>query len=502
MKHEQTIAMAQTLLAEGRAADVVRMIVPLLGGTDEPDTAILLHGLLARARLGAGDAPDGVLGGALGRFASEAARAALPPRLHAEVALWLGWAHTFPGAHRDLPRALHLLRQADVRFAQRLDVRGRLWALVGQVRALDALGEPGLAAALAQAAPIQHALRDEQAAMWLRQLGWEEEPGPFVLPSVAADVRRLAVTRCPVLLRGAAGTGKEHLARRLHAARAARGRPGAEALFVALGTADPSDPCYAEPMALAEGGLQKTLTALPPGSTLFIDEAGRLPEQAQADLLHFLTRAEERATEPPVHVIAATRYDLGERTGDFNEALLHRLTVATAELLPLRERPFEVALLAHHFTRELRVAGAPVASLTDPAMQALLSYAWPGNIRQMRNEIERALVFAGSEPVPVINLGDLSGAIAAAFSGSTAGQAAAPPRATPEQSLDEALAEMEKAIIEQTLATHGGQVTASAAALGLTRQGLYKKMKRLGIDASQFQPVSTSEPAAPLLHLN
>ena len=131
--------------------------------------------------------------------------------------------------------------------------------------------------------------------------------------------------------------------------------------------------------------------------------------------------------------------------------------------------PSRRLLLVHHFLRDLSPAATPTPSITERALQTLLRYSWPGNIRQLRNEIERALVFVGSEPLPVVDQRDLSSAVAAL------GPVPVASARTSGQSLDEALSEAERAFIAQALAAHEGQVTASARALGLTRQGLYKK---------------------------
>jgi DNA-binding NtrC family response regulator len=132
-------------------------------------------------------------------------------------------------------------------------------------------------------------------------------------------------------------------------------------------------------------------------------------------------------------------------------------------------------------------------------MEALLRYNWPGNVRQLRNEIERALVHVQSEPAPTIDLDILSNTIVEGARKSRSPQMPQDePDAIlePDQTLSDVLSRTEKAVIERVLRACDGQVTASADVLGLTRQGLYKKMKRLDIDASTFQSSSEPTPTA------
>ena len=171
------------------------------------------------------------------------------------------------------------------------------------------------------------------------------------------------------------------------------------------------------------------------------------------------------------------------------EDLYYRLGVIPLHVPPLRERREEIPLLVRHFLNALRPPGTPLPTLTNRAVEALLHYAWPGNVRQLHNEIERLFAFLGSEPAPLIDAKDLSPTLVEASGGPLSPELLASAQEAilkPGHALDQVLAGTEKVLIERVLAEHHGQITASANALGLTRQGLYKKMKRLGIDASRF----------------
>ena len=185
--------------------------------------------------------------------------------------------------------------------------------------------------------------------------------------------------------------------------------------------------------------------------------------------------------------------------GRFRPALRNRLRVISLHVPPLRERRPDIPLLARHFLDRMRPEGSALVSITQPAMEALLRYNWPGNVRQLRNEIERALVHVQSEPAPTITLDMLLDAIVENARERTSPDTS--PDASdailePDQTLNDVLSRTEKSVIERVLQACDGQVTASADVLGLTRQGLYKKMKRLGIDASAFQPTSEPTPAS------
>lgn len=311
---------------------------------------------------------------------------------------------------------------------------------------------------------------------------------------VARRLPRLRASRGSVLIHGEPGTGKRHVARLL--------QPGSAAgPLLVLDAAALGDEGVERALfgASAEGTLHEGALRRAAGGTVLIDDVAALPPAVQRRLARFL-RGEtgpDGARPLPVRVVATLSEAPAEaeRAGRLDAALRDALSTAVVALPPLRERRGDVVLLAHHFLRRLTPSGAPVATLTQEARDALLRYPWPGNVRQLRNELERALVFVGSEPAPVIDVADLSPALREE-----------PPASADVAwpldrihgaacSLDDVLADTERAVIEQVLARHHGQVSAAAETLGLTRQGLYKKMKRLHVDPARFHaddPSSTS----------
>lgn len=310
---------------------------------------------------------------------------------------------------------------------------------------------------------------------------------------LAQQLYRLRASHSPVLITGERGTGKELVARAVHALSERKEQP-----FRILHCAQVA-PEHLERHLFGDARTAGALCAAD-GGTLFLDDVDALPAAVQPRLLRFLQEGEVfpvegggRAARPNVRLVAATTGALEAllRAGRFRDDLFYRLNVIPLRLPPLRERREEVPLLVRHFLHVLQPPGAPVPAVTGRAMDALLRYDWPGNVRQLRNEIERALALVGSEPAPTIDLADLSPALRAAPL--REGPDAAP-ALQPGQDLDALLAAVEKAIIEEVLRHCDAQVTAAAERLGLSRQGLYKKMKRLGVDPARL--------ASPTLHLN
>ncbi len=291
-------------------------------------------------------------------------------------------------------------------------------------------------------------------------------------------------TRATVLLTGETGTGKEVLARSIHAGSERGGGP-----FVALN-------CAAFPDTLLESelfghvrgaftGADRAKTGLfeeANGGTLFLDEIGETSGVLQVKLLRVLQEREvrpvggNRSRRVDVRVIAATHRDpRAEITqGRFREDLYYRLAVFPLDVPPLRERREDILPLARHFLalhgkREKRAD----CHLSPEAENLLVAHAWPGNVRELENEMQRALAL--SQTGDVIPPERLSPRL-------RDGLEALEPERIEGETLQESLARAEAWLLRSALERHGGRRAATARALGITREGLYKKMKRLGIE--------------------
>jgi len=287
-------------------------------------------------------------------------------------------------------------------------------------------------------------------------------------------LERIAPSDASVLITGEHGTGKEVVARWLHAA-----SPRAAGAFVAVNAGGLGEGVLeSELFGHVKGAFTDARTdragcfELADGGTLFLDEIANMPFTQQARMLRVLQTGEfhpvgsSRSRKVDVRVIAATNADIASEAveGRFREDLLYRLNTVEVRLPPLRDRREDVPRLAGVFLGRVRRPGAP-RRLAPAAMEALLAHPWPGNVRELEHVVERAVLLARGDTIEVDDL-----ALRARAEGA--------PRLE-----GMTLEQAERYLIERALAAHGGNVSDAARALGLSRSALYRRLGSLGIRA-------------------
>ncbi len=306
---------------------------------------------------------------------------------------------------------------------------------------------------------------------------------------VADQIQRVQGQTLTVLITGESGTGKDLIARAIHA-----GSPRRTAAFLPFNcTTMTRDLASSQLFGHRRGSFTGAMTDQPglirsaAGGTLFLDEIGDVPLDVQPQLLRFLEQGEilpigeTRPLAIDVRVLAATNADLEQRVaeGKFREDLYYRLSVIRIEVPPLRARREEIPHLSTFFLREAcdRLA-KPEVSLSSETLDVFARYHWPGNVRQLFNEIQRAVAMTtpGGTIEPEHLSSDLSSQRLAGASSAAAAGGWAPEAGT----LAENIEKVERTIIAATLEKTGNNISESARLLGLTRRGLYMKMARLG----------------------
>ncbi len=311
--------------------------------------------------------------------------------------------------------------------------------------------------------------------------------GP-AMKRLKAEIATAASSHSRVLISGENGTGKEVVARLIHAQ-----SPRAAGPFVDVNCAAIPDTLIESELFGHERGAFTGATAMKrgrfedaDGGTLFLDEVGDMSLITQAKVLRVLQ--EQRFTrvgggktiEVDVRVISASNKRLPDEIarGAFREDLYYRLNVIPLSVPPLRDRIEDVPALTEHFLREIAAEqGIKPKTLHPGALDALMRYRWPGNVRELRNTIERLLIMA---PGPVIAPADLAPPFTGRGSASPDGAASAAPDTA--ISLRDARSAFERAFIGQALRAHDGNVSKTAEALGLERSHLHRKIKLLGIE--------------------
>ncbi len=312
----------------------------------------------------------------------------------------------------------------------------------------------------------------------LRKDGVELIASAPAMQPVLRLMERVGPSDANALITGEHGTGKEVVARWLHAASTRAGKP---LVIVNVG-------------GLAEGVFESELFGhikgaftdakvdrvgrfeAADGGTMLLDEVGNLSLSQQAKLLRVLQTGEfervgsSKTRQASVRVLSATNADLRTEVaaGRFREDLLFRLNTIEIHLPPLRERREDVPVLAAHFLRRYGARYRKALQQFHPdAMRALLAYGWPGNIRELDHTIERAVLLASGDAV---GPGDLS--LRSASDGASAGGG---------RLEDMSLEDVERLLIQKALARHQGNVSVAAKALGLSRSALYRRLERYGL---------------------
>jgi transcriptional regulator with GAF, ATPase, and Fis domain len=301
--------------------------------------------------------------------------------------------------------------------------------------------------------------------------------------TVLAQLEKVIDTRATVCIEGETGTGKELIASGIHYQSKRR-----EKLFVAQN-------CAALPESLLESELfghkkgsftgadhdKKGLFELADGGTLFLDEIGEMSLALQAKLLRALQEGTIRPVgstqerQVDVRIICATNRNLAAEVekGGFRQDLYYRLMVFPIRLPPLRERREDIPLLAEHFLkRYVDEYRKPISGLTQAALDALCAYGWPGNIRELENEIQRLVI--QSEPDAFLEPEHLSPQIRK-IEGTLS--RIAPKKGTLKDMMDQ----VERWLLAEALRDHGGNKTKTAETLGITREGLHKKLSKFGM---------------------
>jgi len=325
---------------------------------------------------------------------------------------------------------------------------------------------------------------DHESEPWRRLLVGESRP----MQQIAQCIRLVAPRRSTVLISGETGTGKEIVARSIHAA-SNRGRlPMISVNCSALPEALLEAELFGHVKGAFTGAMNHRIGRFEQAnhSTIFLDEIGDMPLSLQAKLLRVLQEREFQRLgssdniRVDVRVIAATHADLVQmiKQDKFREDLYYRLNVVPISIAPLRERPSDIALLVRHFIERIcHDENIPVKNISGETLDRLATHDWPGNVRQLENAVEKAIVLSGDRPS--LFPGDFPlppRTHPVAFQPGTH-----PFIALPDQGLDfeRTVGNIELNILEQALKKTGGNKKLAAEMLGLKRTTLSAKLKSL-----------------------
>ncbi len=342
-----------------------------------------------------------------------------------------------------------------------------------------------------------------------------EERLPLIGRSMAMQdiyriIARLTTSDLTVMVNGESGTGKELVARALHDYGRRRAGP-----FVAINMAAiPRELIESELFGHERGAFTGATNRnqgrfeQASGGTLFLDEIGDMPPEAQTRLLRVLQEGEfttvggRQPVKANVRIVAATHRDLRQaiRAGSFREDLFYRLNVVPIRLPPLRERSEDIPILARHFLDKVQQSGLPSKTLSDEAMERLAAHRWPGNVRELENLMRRLAALYPQETIAgdVITAELAENAVSGEMPAASAAAEQEPLVQAVERHIrqflaasrdgmpirdvyDRVIAEVERPLIQMTLASTKGNQIKAAAMLGLNRNTLRKKIRDLEI---------------------
>ncbi len=317
-------------------------------------------------------------------------------------------------------------------------------------------------------------------------------------------VGRIATGRSTVLITGESGTGKERVARAVHDVSDRKERPFLVVNCGAIPEALVESELFGHEKGAFTGAATRKLGIFreADGGTVLLDEVGELPLGVQVKLLRVLQERKVRGvgeaneTTVDVRVLAATNRVVEEdvKAGKFRQDLYYRLNVIRIEVPPLRDRREDVPELAEHFLeRTAREHGKAIRGFAPDALRALDAYAYPGNVRELENVIERAVALAQGS---IIGLGDLPHELSGVVAQPTPSLVSLPEEGV---NLDDVLGEVERRFILQALDRTGGVRTNAAKLLGVTMRSLRYRMQKHALQDDDEEPVSEqSDPAIPI----
>ena len=333
-------------------------------------------------------------------------------------------------------------------------------------------------------------LKREVSELRERSPDWGLIGSSACVSALRGVIERVANARSRVLIDGPPGSGKEVIARLIHSTSERAARP-----FVVASAASIAPERMEEELFGIEGddGAPRMIGLMEKahGGTLMFDEVGDMPTETQGKILRVLVEQRFKRVgghapvEVDVRIVSTTSRDLlgDSRDGRFREDLYHRLNVVSIDAPALNERRDDVpALVAYFVDRISKSSGLPKRPMSSDAMAALQTYDWPGNVRQLRNVIERTMILMGLDPADEISCDHLPSEIIDAGLRVPAGEGLEQIISLP---LREARERFEREYLIAQINRFGGNISRTAAFIGMERSALHRKLKALGVNGQQ-----------------